>query len=399
MSSDLIELINARFTLVTFETPDVFLVGEVLQSILEEHGITLQSLKANDAKKSTAQVLWTYNLEPSNDTLSSLSINQKTLLIANYTGTNPAAFNIGKLPTPKAMIKKMLLSKFNPKNRDIIINALDGLSYLESKQLIRLAGLRSKDLTVPNIKELRNELYGAENGMSVVDTTGGFYVPDANVFKWFKETRPFLFSNDRVLAPRGVLLDGVGGTGKTEFAKFVSREMSVPLYHLDIGASLSRWQGESEENVRRHLKFVEDNAPCVLLIDEVEKALHTSNNEESSTRILAQLLWWLAEHKSKVLTVMTTNDKSVLPPELYRPGRIDEVFTLKPIEDLELQCKVIDSWVRSWGKNYALSDEIIYDIGQRTADAMSESPKTPAELINLAKVEARKFYIQNLAKG
>ncbi|MPN40504.1 hypothetical protein SDC9_188042 [bioreactor metagenome] len=96
---------------------------------------------------------------------------------------------------------------------------------------------------------------------------------------------------------------------------------------------------------------------------------------------------------------MTTNNKDALPPELYRPGRIDEVFTLQPIQDIELQCKIIDSWVRNWGKSYALDDDIIYNIGQGAVDKMSDDPKTPAQLINLAKKEARSYYINHLAKA
>lgn len=398
-SFNLIELIQAKFTLIAIDTPDYYIADQILTSILEPSGLKVQHFKnTKEDGVEKGAVLWTLNMEPSKETLSKLSVNQRTLLILNYTGENPSVFRAGRLETPHKMIEDTLLLKYEPQQRPVIHTAIDGLSYIESKQLIRLAGVRGTPITVKDLKKLRSELYGIGEGITPINTDSGFYVVNEDMAEWYEEIRPFLFSDDKALAPRGVLLDGPGGTGKTSFAKHLSRSENVPLYHLDIGSSMSRWQGESEANIRNHLNFVEMNAPCVLLIDEVEKALHTSNNEESSTRILAYLLWWLAEHSSKVFTVMTTNNKDALPPELYRPGRIDEVFTLKPISNIETQCFIVDSWFEDWGNQYSLDSMHVKQLQQQAVDALPETPKTPAEVINHCKPFARSFYISHLAK-
>lgn len=393
----LIELIKSKFTLIAVDTVDYYIADQVLASLLEDDGFVVQSFKASEAKTTQANVLWSNNVEPSIETVSKLSINQKTLLILNYKGENPAVFRAGKLGTPFKMIENTLLKKYTHEERQVFLSVVDGLSYTEAKQLVRLSSTRSAPITARTLKSLRSELYGASDGINIVNPEGGFYVPNKQVEKWFNSVKPFLFKDIEGLAPRGVLLDGVGGTGKTEFAKFVSREMEVPLFHLDIGGSLSRWQGESEANIRKHLATAAANAPCVLLLDEVEKALHTSNNEESSTRILAHLLWWLAEHKEKILTVMTTNNKAALPPELYRPGRIDAVFTLQPIDDPDVQYLIVDTWMEQWAAKVGVTGDRLAELCQVAVDALNDEPKTPAEVINHCKDIARTFYVNNLA--
>ncbi|MDO5295711.1 MAG: AAA family ATPase [bacterium] len=131
-------------------------------------------------------------------------------------------------------------------------------------------------------------------------------------------------------APRGVLLLGVQGCGKSLCAKAVSAAWQMPILRLDVGRLFTSLIGSSESNMREAIKMAESIAPCVLWIDEIEKAFAGSRGSESdggtSSRILATFLTWLQEKKDGVFVIATANDISSLPPELLRKGRLDETF-------------------------------------------------------------------------
>ena len=128
-------------------------------------------------------------------------------------------------------------------------------------------------------------------------------------------------------APKGVLLLGVQGCGKSLAARAAAGVLGVPLVRLDFGALYSKWHGESEKNLRESLTSAEALAPCVLWLDEIEKALSTGDSDGgTSRRVLGAFLTWLAEQRSRVFIVATANDITALPPELVRKGRFDEIF-------------------------------------------------------------------------
>jgi len=127
--------------------------------------------------------------------------------------------------------------------------------------------------------------------------------------------------------PKGMLLLGVQGCGKSMAAKAVASAWQLPLLHLDFGTLYNRFYGQSEENMRTALAAAENMSPCVLWLDEIEKGLSAvSSSDDVSKRLLGTFLTWLAEHKASVFIVATANDVSALPPELIRKGRFDEVF-------------------------------------------------------------------------
>jgi SpoVK/Ycf46/Vps4 family AAA+-type ATPase len=124
-----------------------------------------------------------------------------------------------------------------------------------------------------------------------------------------------------------VLLLGVQGCGKSLAAKATAGGFAVPLLRLDIGSLYNKYHGETERNLRESLKNAELLAPCVLWIDEIEKALATDSADDGvSRRVLGYLLTWMAERKAPVFLVATANDVQALPAELLRKGRFDEVF-------------------------------------------------------------------------
>jgi len=130
-------------------------------------------------------------------------------------------------------------------------------------------------------------------------------------------------------APKGIALIGIPGTGKSLTAKMIGKLWHLPLLRLDVGALFGSLVGESEERVRRALELVELIAPCILWIDELEKALaHGGLDSGTSTRVFGTILTWMQEKKSPVFVVATANDISTLPPELLRRGRFDEIFFL-----------------------------------------------------------------------
>ena len=133
-----------------------------------------------------------------------------------------------------------------------------------------------------------------------------------------------------LLPPRGLLLLGVQGAGKSLAAKAVATAWQRPLLRLDVGALYDRYIGESERRLRDALRQAEMMAPCVLWIDEIEKAFASAASQSTdgglSRRMFGSLLTWMQEHRHPVFLIATANDIEALPPELLRKGRFDEIF-------------------------------------------------------------------------
>ncbi len=134
---------------------------------------------------------------------------------------------------------------------------------------------------------------------------------------------------ERLAVPKGVLLLGVQGGGKSLAAKSVAGSWQVPLLRLDFGALYDKFSGETERNLRESLATAAAMAPCVLWLDEIEKGLASGDDATDggvSRRILGAFLTWMSERSARVFIVATANDISRLPPELLRKGRFDEIF-------------------------------------------------------------------------
>ena len=135
------------------------------------------------------------------------------------------------------------------------------------------------------------------------------------------------------MRPRGILLLGVPGTGKSAFAKALGNEVERPTLVLDVGALMGSLVGQTEQNVRQALKIADAMSPCVLFVDELEKALSGiagsgAGDSGVSARLFGSLLTWLSDHTSDVFFIGTSNDVSKLPPEFSRAERFDAVFFL-----------------------------------------------------------------------
>jgi SpoVK/Ycf46/Vps4 family AAA+-type ATPase len=150
---------------------------------------------------------------------------------------------------------------------------------------------------------------------------------------WLKKRRN-IFSEDArrygLLAPKGVLLTGVPGCGKSLCAKAMASYWGVPILRLDMGAVYGGLVGQSEANMRKAIKCAEAMAPCILMVDEIEKGLAGSSggggDGGTSTRVFGTLLSWMSDKTAQVFVVATANEFDRLPPELLRKGRFDEIF-------------------------------------------------------------------------
>lgn len=130
-------------------------------------------------------------------------------------------------------------------------------------------------------------------------------------------------------APKGVLIAGMPGCGKSLTAKATAGLFQLPLLRLDIGSLLGKYVGESEHNMRRALSMAESISPCILWIDELEKAfvgMNSNEGSEVSSRLFGYFLTWMQEKTGAVFVIATANNITALPPELLRKGRFDEVF-------------------------------------------------------------------------
>ncbi len=159
-------------------------------------------------------------------------------------------------------------------------------------------------------------------------TVGGL----AGLRGWLEKQRPLLTMDLRergLRPPRGVLLVGVPGCGKSLSAKAIAATWQLPLYRLDLSNIHGQYLGQSEGRLKEALSTADRVAPCVLWIDEIEKGLagaSGSSDGGTSTRLLGHFLYWLQEGRARVFVVSTANDIGRLPPELFRRGRFDELF-------------------------------------------------------------------------
>ncbi len=226
------------------------------------------------------------------------------------------------------------------KMREQIVHALLGLTLSEgenvlAKTLVQHRGFGQKSLTVINSEKKqiirKNGLLQYYEAEEKMESVGGL-----DALKSWLTKRSVVFS-DRARdyglpAPKGVLLLGVQGCGKSLMAKTISNIWQLPLLRFDVGQVFGSLVGSSEENIRRAIKVAESVSPVVFWVDEIDKAFRGSRGSGGGTdggtsaRVFSTFLTWLSEKKEPVFVVATANDISALPPELLRKGRFDEIF-------------------------------------------------------------------------
>ena len=257
-----------------------------------------------------------------------------TILEMDYLTTSEIKMIIHRFISDRSLpeIKNALIDEFAVAFKGLTefeINNLLALSYADDgeltrkdlrlifdqkQQMIKKAGI----LEMIPLKETIDDIGGLENLKE-------WFVRKAKVYKNMNRAKAY-----GVDMPKGVLIAGVPGCGKSLNAKAAANLFEVPLLRLDMGRLMGKYVGESEGNLRNAIALAEAISPCVLWIDELEKAFAGigggGGGAEVTTRLFGNFLTWMQEKDSPTFVVATANDITKLPPELLRKGRFDEIF-------------------------------------------------------------------------
>lgn len=239
----------------------------------------------------------------------------------------------------KAFVSENELQELNAKLLEDLAMAFKGLSEFEISNLLALAvaddgELTRKDLSL--IFEQKKQMILKSGILEMIplkekiEDIGGL----ENLKAWLRR-KAIIIKNIKkaegfgVDMPKGVLIAGVPGCGKSLCAKAAASLFEVPILRLDVGKLMGKYLGESEANLRKAINLAEAISPCVLWVDELEKAfagMGSDSGHEVTTRLFGTFLTWMQEKTSTTFVVATANDITKLPPELLRKGRFDEIF-------------------------------------------------------------------------
>lgn len=220
--------------------------------------------------------------------------------------------------------------------RDAAIDAAVGLTAEEAQSCYAKSLVTTKTIEPAAVAAEKKRVIAREKVLEWFDPLPGGLdaVGGLDALKgWLMQRRAAFGAKARAYGlppPKGCLLVGVPGCGKSLTAKAIATAWAMPLLRLDLGALKSKFVGESESNIRKALRVAETVAPCVLWLDEIEKALAGATQGAAdggvSSDALGAVLSWMQDRAGSVFVVATANDVSALPPELLRKGRFDEVF-------------------------------------------------------------------------
>ncbi|WNS77439.1 AAA family ATPase [Bacillus sp. DTU_2020_1000418_1_SI_GHA_SEK_038] len=212
---------------------------------------------------------------------------------------------------------------------------LAGISQIEAENVIAtlLANGAIKNDDLKELMHAKDRIFADISGIERVQVRQDYQVGGLEGMKrWLDANEKLLTADLRdrgIRPPRGILLVGVPGCGKSLSAKAIASQWNLPLYRLDLSTIHGQYLGQSESRLKEALSTANHVAPCVLWIDEIEKGLAGATgggDGGTSTRLVGQFLYWLQESLARVFVVATANDVSKLPPELLRRGRFDELF-------------------------------------------------------------------------
>jgi hypothetical protein len=311
-----------------------------------------------------------------------------------------------ELPLPDAAEISRLLGSIaaacgQPLGADVLAEltgACHGLSEQRVRQLAARALARRGRLSEDDLAEVLEEKRQAIAKSELLEYCPSEATPadigGLDALKHWLEQRRMAFSPEArrygLPLPRGVLLLGPQGTGKSLTAKAVAHSWSMPLLRLDVGRLFAGLVGASEARTREMIQRAEAMAPCVLWIDEIDKGFGGDSRSDGGTsqRVLGTVLTWMAEKTSAVFVVATANAVERLPAELLRKGRFDEIFLLD-LPSPEERRAILDLQVRRRRPEHAIPLDVLVD---RTAGfSGAELEQTVIEAMHLAFAEHREF--------
>jgi hypothetical protein len=235
--------------------------------------------------------------------------------------------------------RKQIQIDLDEQGRDRLLQAALGLTLGEAENVFAKIIVQEQRLSGDYVNEVfaeKQQIIRKSGLLEYYKTEDDFAsVGGLTVLKDWLNKRSVAFTDEArafgLPAPKGILLLGVQGCGKSLCAKAVSRLWQLPLLRFDMGRMFGSLVGSSEENVRRAIAVAESVAPAVLWVDEIDKAFVGSQSSGATdggttARVFGTFLTWLSEKSAPVFVVTTANDVSQLPPELLRKGRLDEIF-------------------------------------------------------------------------
>lgn len=247
---------------------------------------------------------------------------------------------------------------------------LQGLSEMEAKNIISsliVKGSIKKD-DLRELKYAKQSLFNDIAGLEAIEVDDNFEIAGLdNLKNWLYEKKTLMdptykeeLSKRGIATPRGILLTGVPGCGKSMCSKAAASIFNIPLYRLDLATVQGMYVGQSEQQLKEALDTAEYVSPCVLWIDEIEKGLKEGTNATTS-KMIGQFLFWLQECKKPVFVIASANNIDSLPPELTRKGRFDEIFFVD-LPNKQERKELISIYARKYLKvevNGSLMDKLI----------------------------------------
>lgn len=335
--------VSGFIPLISVRSTDLLHIEFVLRGMFPDHEVL--SLGSKHLQTDDTTPLY-YSVGSSkentlNDLYNDAEQNEYSVIFINH-DPDPRLMECGELVPDEKTIHQMLEGELSKKILKESVAYLKGLTVQHIKQTLSLCSIYYNQISVESIRKTKERLFIHQTGLTRVDSDTPFYFSGNNLSAWVAENKPYMFADvDHRLVPKGVLMYGDAGTGKTEFAKHVAREWGLSLFLLDVNSMLSKWQGEAEHHLNQALTTLDKESPCIVLFDEVEKLFMDNSENDTSQRLLSKLLWWLQYKTSKVFVVMTCNNLGALPVELYRAGRIDQQIELKGLPKDQLKDFVI----------------------------------------------------------
>lgn len=270
----------------------------------------------------------------------------------------------------------------NEEEKEMLAKAATGLTLSEAENAFARAMVEDGRLNVHDVEVILEEKEQIIKKTGILEfVRSDLRMEDVggleNLKRWLsKRNKSWLDSAKKygLPAPKGVLITGVPGCGKSLISKSISSMWQLPLLRLDIGKIFSGIVGTSEENMRKAIRAAEAIAPSILWIDEIEKGfsgINSGGDSGTSSRIFGQFLTWMQEKTSPVFVIATANNISQLPPEMMRKGRFDEIFFVdlptkrerKEVLKVHIQKRIKDSEVIG---NFQLTEEVLENLAVKT---------------------------------
>jgi len=265
-------------------------------------------------------------------------------------------------------LKSRPIIELGEKQTNQLLNNVKGLTLTEAEKILTRVIIEDNRLSVKDINAVlkaKKKIIEKEGVLEYlpVEESLAEIADMTNLKQWLIKRKNIIENPSKarefgLVFPRGILLLGVPGCGKSLCAKAVAAEWQLPLLKFDTSNLYNKYIGETEKNLRKVFRTSEKMSPLVLWIDEIEKAFSFSDSVEDSgvsTRLFGNFLSWMQERKADVFTVATANDVSKLPPEFLRKGRFDEIFFVD-LPDKEARKHIFEIHLKKRGRDTDLFD-------------------------------------------